>query len=340
MRKLLILIASASMLLGAAPALPDGAHDFDFNLGTWHTHIRRLAHPLSGSNAWATYDGTVTVRPVWGGAANVLELEADGPAHIESLNVRLYNTATHQWSVTGASSDDGTLEPSMFGRFERGRGIFYDQETHGGRVLLVRQTYSDITPSSYSFEQAFSDDGGTTWEPNFVAHVTRESATAPSERSQTAHGASHDFDFSYGTWSTHITSYESGAPTPYTGRVAWRKIWGGRAFLEEIKASNASGGFEGLTMFLYSPQGRQWSQTFAGRGGNTFDPPMFGRFSNGRGVLVSFPVADNGTMIFNREIWSQIQPNSHHFEIQASRDGGKTWKTSFLADLTRSGPGL
>jgi len=340
-----MLVACAFMVLGAAPALPDGAHDFDFNFGSWHTHIRRLLHPLSGSNEWATYSGMVTVRKVWGGAANVEEVEASGPSHFEFLNVRLYNTATHQWSLNGASGREGTLEPPMFGAFEDGRGVFYDQELFNGRMILDRQTFFNITPTSYSFEQAFSDDGGKTWEPNFVADLTRTSRTAPSEGSQTVADTSHDFDFHYGTWSTHIKSYETSGgkavvPAAYVGTVAVRKIWDGRAFMEELKASSASGGFEGLTLFLYDPQSRQWSQTFAGRGGGTFDPSMVGAFTNGRGELVSFPVADGGALVLAREVWSDIRTNANHFEIEYSRDGGKTWQPNFVADLARIGPGL
>jgi hypothetical protein len=346
MASFFMLLACAFSLLGAAPVPPpDGAHDFDFNFGTWHTHIRRLPHPLRGGNAWVTYDGTVTVRRVWGGAASVEEVEANGPDHLEFVNVRLYNKASHQWSLNGASSADGRLGTPMFGQFERGRGVFYDQETFDGRTILDRQTFFDITPESYAFEQAFSDDGGKTWESNFVAHLTRTSLTAVSEGSQTVTNASHDFDFNYGTWSTHITSYEesgdgTGVPTAYTGTVAVRKIWDGRAFMEEIKASNASGGFQGLTLFLYNPQARQWSQTFAGRGGGTFEPSMIGSFKDGRGELLSFPVADGGALIFARDVWSDIRDNAHHFEVQYSRDGGKTWEPSFVANLARIGPGL
>lgn len=334
------------MVLGAAPGLPDGSHDFDFTVGAWHTHIRRLAHPLNRSNVWVTYDGTVTVRKALDGAANVEEVEANGPTHIELLNVRLYNATSHQWSLNGASSDEGTLEtPAMFGGFKNGRGVFYDQEPFNGRVILDRQMFFNITSTTYSFEQAFSDDGGRTWQPNFVANLTRTSSTAPSERTQNVEHTSHDFDFSYGTWSTHIKSYETGSskaggPTLYKGTVAWRKIWGGRAFLEELKASNASDGFQGLTLFLYNPSARQWSQTFAGKGAGAFDRSMVGTFRNGRGELVAFPVVDAGTLLLAREVWSDIRADSHHFEIQYSRDGGKTWQLSFSADLARTGPGL
>jgi hypothetical protein len=338
MRLYTIVLGLGVALLATAATPPQSArHDFDFNFGTWHTHIRRLLHPLTGSNVWATYDGTVTVRKALGGAANVEEVEADGPSHLEFLNVRLYNTQTHQWSLNGASSADGTLETPMLGTFSGGRGIFYDQESFNGRTIIDRQTFYDITATSYSFEQAFSGDGGKTWQPNFVANLTRTSTSAPSEDSRSVADTSHDFDFNYGTWSTHIKTYAPDAE--YTGTVAVRKIWNGRALMEEIKASNASGGFEGLTLMLYDPQAHQWSQTFAGKGDGAFGHSMIGSFKNGNGELVGFPAGD-GTPELECDAWSNIRPNSHHFEIQYSRDGGKTWQPSFVADLTRIGPGL
>lgn len=343
MRKLIMLLAASLMLLGAAPALRDGSHDFDFNLGTWHTHIRRLLNPLSRSNQWVSYDGTVSVRNALGGAASIEEVEANGPEHLELLSVRLYNAQSHQWSAYFTSSKEGTLTTPMFGSFNGGRGVFYDQELFNGRMILDRQTFFDITPSSYAFEQAFSDDGGKTWQPNFTAKLTRLSRSAPSESSEHVAAPPHDFDFSYGTWSTRIKTYDTAnasAPgVPYSGTVSWRKIWGGRAFLEELKASNKHDGFEGLTLFLYDPQSRQWSQTFAGKGAGTFDPSMYGTFSAGRGELVSYPVVDGGVMVLAREVWSEIHPDSHHFEIEYSRDGGQTWRRSFSAQLTRTGPG-
>jgi hypothetical protein len=154
----------------------DGQHDFDFNVGSWKTHIRRLLHPLTGSNTWVELNGTVVVRKVWGGRANLEEIEADGPAgHFEGMTLFLYNPQSHQWSQTFASSEDGTLEQPAIGEFKQGRGELFDQETFNGRTILVRGTWSDITPNSHRFEQAFSADGGKTWEPNFIANLTRES---------------------------------------------------------------------------------------------------------------------------------------------------------------------
>ena len=152
----------------------DGQHDFDFELGSWKTHLRRLAHPLTGSTTWVEYDGTTVVRKIWNGRANVLELEADGPAgHFEGMNLRLYNPQSHQWSLNFANSNGGTLSQPTIGEFKNGRGEFYDQETLNGRAILVRFVISDITPESCRFEQAFSDDGGKTWEVNWIAIDTR-----------------------------------------------------------------------------------------------------------------------------------------------------------------------
>jgi len=152
----------------------DGQHDFDFEIGTWKTHLKRLLHPLSGSTTWVEYEGTTTVRKVWDGRANLVELKADGPAgHFEGLSLRLYNPASHQWSLNFANISSGTLSQPTIGEFKNGRGEFYDQEEFNGRAILVRFVISDITPNSCRFEQSFSNDGGKTWQVNWIATDTR-----------------------------------------------------------------------------------------------------------------------------------------------------------------------
>jgi hypothetical protein len=158
----------------ATPAYRDGQHDFDFEIGTWKTHLKRLVHPLSGSQQWATYDGTTVVRKVWDGRANLVELEVDGQAgHLELLSLRLYNPAARQWSLNVASSKGGSLGVPTMGEFHNGRGEFIDQESFNDRKILVRFVISDITSDSCHFEQSFSDDGGKTWEVNWIATDTR-----------------------------------------------------------------------------------------------------------------------------------------------------------------------
>ena len=152
----------------------DGQHDFDFEIGTWKTHLTRLQHPLTGSTTWVDYEGTSVVRRVWNGRANLVELEVDGPAgHIEGLSLRLYNPESHQWSLNFASTSGGTVGLPTIGEFKNGRGEFFDQESFNGRSILVRNVFSEITPMSCRFEQAFSEDGGKTWEVNWIATDTR-----------------------------------------------------------------------------------------------------------------------------------------------------------------------
>jgi hypothetical protein len=87
--------------------------------------------------------------------------------------LRLYNPDLRQWSLNVASSQAGVLSVPTMGEFKNGRGEFFDQETFNGRAILVRFVISDITPDSCHFEQAFSDDGGKTWEVNWIAIDTR-----------------------------------------------------------------------------------------------------------------------------------------------------------------------
>jgi len=103
------------------------------------------------------------------------EIEADSSTgHFEGLTLFLYNPQAHQWSQTFANSKDGVLNSPSIGEFKNGRGELFDQETFNGRSILVRTVWSDISPNAHHFEQSFSDDGGKTWEPNFVAMLTRE----------------------------------------------------------------------------------------------------------------------------------------------------------------------
>lgn len=160
----------------AAPPVqrPDGQHDFDFEFGDWTTHIRRLEHPLTGSTRWVEYDGPSIVRKVWGGLGNLGEIDVSGPAgRIQGLSLRLYDPQTRQWFIRFANSRDGDLGPPMIGGFKDGRGEFYNQETLNGRSIFVRFIFSGMTDRTFALEQAFSSDGGKTWEANWIATFKR-----------------------------------------------------------------------------------------------------------------------------------------------------------------------
>lgn len=159
----------------ATPAARDGAHDFDFDLGVWKTHITRRLHPLTGSDETIQLTGTVTVRKLWDGRAQVEEIEADGPnGHWEGMTVFLYDPQARQWSMNFANSSGGKFTTPMIGSFENGRGELIAQDTLDGRSVLVRAVWSAITPTSHTYQELYSADGGRTWDVAFTATKTKQ----------------------------------------------------------------------------------------------------------------------------------------------------------------------
>ena len=169
-----VVLSAPAAFSQTAPQLRDGQHDFEFELGSWKIHLKKLLHPLTGSTTWVEFDGTSVTRKVWDGRADLEEFETGGAAgHIEGLTLRLYNPESHQWNLYWATSKAGTLGQPTIGEFKNGVGEFYDQEEINGRMILVRFVWSGITPNSAHFEQAFSADGGKTWEVNWITDQTR-----------------------------------------------------------------------------------------------------------------------------------------------------------------------
>jgi len=160
-----------------ATAMRDGQHDFDFNIGVWHTHIKRVLDPFASSSESVELNGTVTVRKVWDGKAELEEIETDGPkGHWEALTLFLYNPSAHQWSQSFVNSKVGTLSLSStnVGEFKDGRVVLVGQDNGvSDKTILVRAVWSDIKPDSHRYEETFSNDGGMTWVTSFVANLTR-----------------------------------------------------------------------------------------------------------------------------------------------------------------------
>jgi hypothetical protein len=151
----------------------DGAHDFDFAHGFWHTHATQVLDPFDGGAHTITLDGTKTSRALWGGKAWVEEIEADGPnGHWEGMTFFVYNPTSGQWSQTYIDSS-GEIQAPTIGSFKDGRGELYGTETYKGRNVLVRGVWSDITPVSHRYEISLSKDGGRTWVTAFKADLTR-----------------------------------------------------------------------------------------------------------------------------------------------------------------------
>lgn len=160
------------------------------------------------------------------------------------------------------------------------------------------------------------------------------SRPARAEGSAKALDQQHAFDFHFGTWRTQIESrISTNKWAKMTGTVIDQPLWNGKANLEKIEASGSGGHFQGLTLFLYEPKTGQWSQQFAGSGDGVMEEAVYGKFKDGRGVFYGW--SGSGEKVLERDVWSNITPNSYHFEIASSSDGGKTWVKEFIAQLTR-----
>jgi hypothetical protein len=155
----------------------DGQHDFDFEIGSWKIHLKRLDRRLVGSTNWVEFDGTSATRKAWDGRSQLEEFETDSPAggHIEGLTLRLYDPQTHQWSLYWATSKSGAMGVPTIGEFKNGRGEFFDKEPSGpnGRSILCRFVWTNTNTDTPHFEQSFSEDGGKTWEVNWITDQTR-----------------------------------------------------------------------------------------------------------------------------------------------------------------------
>jgi hypothetical protein len=340
---LCLALTAGSALADTTPTMligHDGQHDFDFNVGTWHTHIRYLQHPLSNHESWTTFDGTVVVKPLWGGQAQYEQIEADGPVgHFEGLTLFLYDKQAQQWAQYFSNSNDGHLGTPEIGAFKDGRGEFYAEDTVDGKTVLVRMVWGDITPTSHHVEQSFSADGGKTWEANFIGDLTATTET-PKVPTAFADPTQHDFDWQLGNWKIHmrrllnpLTPAETW--TTYDGTVEVSPLWGGRADLAEIETQGPSGHLQFLSLRLYEPQSHQWTLNFAHAGSYTIGiTPMHGQFHDGKGEFYA-PDTLDGKEILERFTFGGISTGQAQDQQAFSADGGKTWEVNWINDQTR-----
>jgi hypothetical protein len=333
----------------------DGQHDFDFNVGVWHTHIRRIPDPLSGSASSIELNGTVTVRKVWDGRAQLEEIEADGPnGHWEGLTLFLYNPQSHQWSQSFIDSKMASLNLPEIGAFKDGRGELFSQDTFHDKSILVRAVWSNIAPDSHRFEELYSNDGGKTWSPAFIAELTREKqlaeakivrtsaalATTDAEHAAVAGDGQHDFDFDFGTWKTH----SSRLLHPLTGSTRWvdmdgvsvvKKVWDGRANLAEYKADGPAGHIELMALRWFNPTTHEWNIDFATPNVGTLGAvPGVGQFKNGRIEFYDYEPINGRSVLVRFSMWS-ITADTAQSEQAFSDDGGKTWEVNWINKYTR-----
>jgi hypothetical protein len=315
----------------------DGTHDFDFNFGVWRTRIRRIEDPFGAPDKAIELNGTVTVRRIWGGKAALEEIEADGATgHMQGMTLFLYNPNSGQWSQTFANSKEGILQPSMTGEFRDGRGDLYAQDTFHGRGILTRGTWSSITPDAHRYMESYSDDGGQSWHPAFIAELTRLASKAPASAApaKEADDAAHAFDFDMAKWHTRTERLvnplaRSTRWITLNGETDVQPVWAGKANLAVLEANGPDGPLQLISLRLYDPVAKQWNLNFATSGSGVRSVPMVGQFAGHRGTFYD-QEPYGGRMIWVRFTIFPISPTSAQSEQAFSSDNGKTWETNFI----------
>ena len=181
-RQLLALFAAVPGLIAvdrarATDSTPHIPRDFDAFLGQWRVRHRRLKQRLVGSNDWEEFDGTSRWQSILGGSANFNESVVQRAGEtVQSLGLRAYDAKTGAWTDWSLSGRDPTkITDDGVGRFANGIGRFFAEDTFADKPIRVRGIFTPLTPSSIRWEQAFSPDGGKTWETNYVMEHVRMS---------------------------------------------------------------------------------------------------------------------------------------------------------------------
>jgi hypothetical protein len=340
------------------PILHDGAHDFDPLTGNFTFNLHYMLHPLTSTPDWTDMTGTGACYKVWNGRANLdtVELDSANGIHMEGLTLRLYDPAARQWRLYWANSRIGRLDPPQIGDFRDGRGDFYTTDTINGKTTLIRFDWTRMTSGTPHFEQAFSVDGGKTWEVNWLTNQTRTGDAVwgqpqPGRRStpppgseppppSNARDGQHNFDFDFGTWKMHIRRLLH----PLTGSTEWTemdgttvtgKIWDGRgANLATVEADGPTGHLELLSLRLYDPQAHQWNIHFATSDGPILSVPAVGGFTNSRGDFYDAELYHGRNILVRFSIWP-VAANEVRSEQAFSADGGATWETNWINTYTR-----
>ncbi len=150
-------------------------HDFDFLIGDWKVSHRRLKERLTGCQEWESFEGRCRMWPLLGGLGNIDDNVLDLPSgSYRAASLRTFDPATRQWAIWWVDGrDPHRLEPPVVGGFADGVGEFQCDDELRGQPVRVRFLWSDITPTRARWQQAFSADGGRSWETNWVMDFER-----------------------------------------------------------------------------------------------------------------------------------------------------------------------
>lgn len=317
-----------------SPTTRDGRHDFDFEFGTWRTHYRILRERLAGSHDWYDCYGTSIIVPFWGGGGNLEDGDLQCPnRYIGGLTLRTYDSRTHQWTLWWGTRKLGVAPPQQVGHFDAaGIGSFYAYDRWHARPVICRFQWTKINGNPH-FEQAYSVDGGRTWETNWTTDYVRVSRVAKGvwNAPRDANDSNGGFAFLLGTWQTHSMRLLH----PFASERAWescdgmsvvRSFWGGSGNLEDADLRCQGRPAKAVAMRLYDATKHRWL-LYRGtqRKGLALELPPAGSFQQ-RGIGDFYATESyQGKRVTVRDRWD-VRDGNPHEERALSLDGGRTWE--------------
>ena len=331
-----MLMVMASPPLGhaqVAPSTPDtaaGSHGFDFLLGDFRVH-HRVRRPDPGQ-PWLEFDGTASQRALLGGGANVQEYVLNKPGGMSyGAAIRAYDPKARQWAIWWIDGRYplGALDPPVVGGFDHGVGTFYSDGLVNGRPTRTRFIWSNITPTSARWEQAYSFDAGKTWETNWIMTFVREPAVAG------------DFDFLAGSWMVHhhyLTGRLQGSTEwiDFEGTSQFQPLLGGQGNVDRYWFTRNGKAVEGVAFRLFDPATGRWTIYWADdQNPGVLQPPVVGAFKGETGEFFGEEEL-RGRRIQVRYRWKR--GTAPQWEQAFSGDGGKTWETNWIMSFTRAPP--
>ncbi|GAA1139820.1 hypothetical protein GCM10009630_43380 [Kribbella jejuensis] len=308
--------------------------DFDFLNGYFDVRHRTLKQALAGCAEWLEYDGTTTARTYFDGQISIDEMRFPTKGSY-GLSLRLFDPIAQEWSIWWVDSRTMQLYPPVRGGWAADGSScrLVGEDTLDGKPILCSYEWSDITDETAHWEQAFSPDGGLTWETNWIMDFTRRATPPPSLELPKL---TDDFDFLVGRWAFHnrrrrpvlgepFTWYEHEATmeatTYFDGAISFDEGW----FPSE--------GFRGATFRLYDPVAETWSIHWINSTRGQLETPVIGAFSEGTGVFEG-PDTWEGQPIDVRFLWTPGTDKAA-WEQSFSTDAGQTWTTNWYMEHTR-----
>lgn len=342
-RREVVIGTAAGMATAAcwASDLPPHTKDWAWLLGNWDVWHRRLKERLAGSNDWQEFGGKSALWLSMNGLGtiddNIIDLPGDT---YRGLTIRAFDPSTQQWSIWWLDGRNPThIDPSVVGKFERDSGTFIGRDKFKGRPIVMRFRWLDIHSRRPNWEQAFSADDGATWEVNWRNYFTRTSAKpTPLARIDSA---PRDWDFLVGNWQVRNRRLKQ----RFAASAQWEEfdntitnwpVLGGFGNIGDNVFHAPGGSYCGVSIRAFDPENKQWlSWWLDGRYPSRISPPVRGEFKDGIGTLIGDDTFE-GKPVKVRSEWSHITPTSAHWEQAASLDGGVTWETNWVSDLTRT----